>query len=239
MIKKITLIFCVLLLTVTSLFSQINRPQEPVEPFSYSSEDVIFDNTTDSIVLAGTLTLPKEGGNFPAVILISGSGPQDRNSELFEHKSFLVIADHLTKNGIAVLRVDDRGVGGSTGVYNQTGLDGFKRDTEYALSYLKTRTDINHTKIGLIGHSLGGVIAPMIASQTAEINFIILLAGSGIRGDKLMLLQKAIIERSMGVNEQGIAVGQKNIGGAYDIIRASNSLTDSINIWRGLTRISN
>lgn len=204
------------------------RPQEPIAPFPYYTEDVVFENTTDKIQLYGTLTLPNQNGDFPVAILISGSGPQDRNSEIFNHKPFLVLADYLTKNGIAVLRVDDRGTGKSTGIYNTAGIDEFKRDTQFAVAYLKTRKEINTSKIGLIGHSLGGVIAPIIASESKNIDFIILLAGSGIRGDKLMLLQKEMIERSMGVSEEGILVGQKNIGGAYDIILNATSDANSL-----------
>jgi len=201
--------------------AQSNRPQEPKEPFDYQSEQVVFDNSVDSISLAGTFTYPKSGSHFTAVVLISGSGPQDRNSELLGHKSFLVIADHLTRNGIAVLRVDDRGTGESEGVYNDSGLNDFVRDTESALQYLQTRSEVDQSKIGLIGHSLGGVIAPIVASQSKDISFIILLAGSGITGDELMLLQKEQVERKMMVPEPGIAVGQSNMKGAYDIILAS------------------
>lgn len=203
-------------------YSQNNRPQEPKQPFEYISENVVFKNNLDSISLAGTLTYPKIGSDFPAVILISGSGPQDRNSELMNHKPFLVIADYLTKNGIAVLRVDDRGTGESEGNYNETGLNGFINDTKSAFEFLKTRKEINHSKIGLIGHSLGGIIAPIIASENTDISFIVTLAGSGIRGDKLMLLQKEKIERKMGVPEVGITQGQTNMKGAYDLILKSN-----------------
>lgn len=206
-----------------NLHSQNNRPQEPKKPLEYTSKKVVFKNNLDSISLAGTLTYPKMGSDFPAVILISGSGPQDRNSELMNHKPFLVIADYLTKSGIAVLRVDDRGVGESEGNHNETGLKGFVNDTKSAFEFLKNRKKINPSKIGLIGHSLGGVIAPIIASENEDISFIVLLAGSGIRGDKLMLLQKELIERKMSVPEIGITQGQNNMKGAYEIILNSDS----------------
>ena len=206
-----------------TLSAQINRPQEPKEPFNYIIEDVEFKNNMDSISLAGTLTYPKEGSNFPAVILISGSGPQDRNSDMMNHKPFMVIADFLTNKGIAVLRVDDRGTGASEGNYNATGLDGFVSDTNSAFEFIKTHSAINPAKIGLIGHSLGGVIAPIIASKNQDVSFIVLLAGSGIRGDKLMLLQKEIIERKLGVPEAGITQGQNYMKGAYNIILNSNN----------------
>ncbi len=222
MMKTNFLSISLLLLFSTGSFSQNSRPQEPKEPYPYALELVEFKNEVDEILLSGTLTLPEGKIDFPTVILISGSGPQDRDSEILGHKPFLVMADHLTKNGIAVLRVDDRGVGGSEGVYNESGLEGFKRDTESAIEFLKTRKEINTDEIGLIGHSLGGVIAPLIASNSKDIGFIILLAGSGIRGDKLMLLQKEIIERKMGLNDEGVEIGQKRIGGAYEIILNSS-----------------
>lgn len=220
--KTKLLFFIITTITSFNLYSQNNRPQEPKEPFEYISENVVFKNNLDSISLAGTITYPKKGSDFPAVILISGSGPQDRNSELLNHKPFLVIADYLTKRGIAVLRVDDRGTGESEGNYNETGLNGFVNDTESAFEFLKTRKEINHSNIGLIGHSLGGIIAPIIASENTNVSFIVILAGSGIRGDKLMLLQKEIIERKMGVPEVGIKQGQNNMKGAYEIILKSD-----------------
>lgn len=199
-----------------------NRPQNPEEPFQYYSEHVVFKNEVDHIALAGTFTYPKQGSNFPAVILISGSGPQDRNSEIMNHKPFLVMSDYLTNNGIAVLRVDDRGTNESEGNHNKTGLDGFVRDTESALRYLKTRKEVDVSKLGLIGHSLGGLIAPIIASESNDVSFIVLLAGPGIRGDQLMLLQKEKIERKMGVSEVEIVMSQNYMKEAYNIILESN-----------------
>lgn len=228
MIKLLVRISLLLTLNYVSLFGQNARPQEPKPPFDYKSEDVMIVNKFDQTQLAGTLTLPSKGSKFPAVVLISGSGAQDRNSEIFGHKSFWVIADYLTKNGIAVLRLDDRGVGGSTGVHNMAGLKEFQKDTEAAISYLKTRGEINRSKIGLIGHSLGGALAPIIASQDPSLDFIIMLAGPGIRGDKLMLLQKEIIEKKMGMNDFVISIGQNNIGGAYEIIRNDSIASDSL-----------
>lgn len=212
--------------------AQINRPQEPKGPFNYKIEEITFTNDIDSISLAGTLTYPKTGSNFPSAILISGSGPQDRNSTFMNHKPFLVIADYLTKKGVAVLRVDDRGVGESSGNYNETDLTGFVNDTKSAFEFLKTHSKIDPSKIGLIGHSLGGVIAPIIASENKDISFIVLLAGSGIQGDRLMLLQKEKVERKMGVPESAIVQGRKNIKGAYDIIL--NSESDKIQLQKEL-----
>ena len=182
----------------------LNRPQEPKEPFSYFSEEVNFENSKANISLAGTLTLPKNEGNYPIVILISGSGPQDRNEEILGHKPFLVLADYLTKNGIGVLRYDDRGVGKSTGNYAIATSEDLSTDVESAISYIKSRGDINKSSIGLIGHSEGGLIAPMVAAKTADVNFIVSLAGPGIRGDKLLLLQQELISRASGGTEETI-----------------------------------
>jgi len=194
------------------------RPQEPVKPYSYYSEEVTFQNVKENISLAGTLTLPKKEGNFPVVILISGSGPQNRDEELLGHKPFLVLSDYLTKNGVAVLRYDDRGVEKSTGNFNAATSADFATDVESAIAYLKTRKEINKKKIGLIGHSEGGLIAPMVASKSKEVAFIVLLAGPGIPGNELLLLQKELIERAMGVSEAEIKEGLESNAKLFDVV---------------------
>ena len=198
------------------------RPQEPQAPYSYYTEEVTFENKTDKNVLSGTLSLPQKEGHFPAVILISGSGPQNRDEELMGHKPFLVLADYLTKKGIAVLRFDDRGVAKSMGDFKKATTMDFSKDVQAGVDYLLRRKEIDKSKIGLIGHSEGGVIAPIVAGNSKDIDFIVLLAGTGIRGDKLMLLQKEKIERQMGVPESEIQKGQEIFKGAYDIVLASS-----------------
>ncbi|MBU0472886.1 MAG: alpha/beta hydrolase [Bacteroidetes bacterium] len=208
-----------LVLTIREVEKEkIVRPQEPTKPYPYYSEEVKFKNIEDKIELAGTLTLPEKNGMFPAVILISGSGPQNRDEELLGHKPFLVLADFLTKNGIAVLRYDDRGVEKSTGNFNSATTFDFAKDVKYAIEYLQKRKDINKDKIGLIGHSEGGVIAPIIASENKDVDFIVLMAGPSLRGDKLLLLQKYKIETQIGVNKQLIENNQQIFTGAYEII---------------------
>ena len=182
----------------------LKRPQEPSKPYPYYSEEVTFRNPKANISLAGALTLPEKEGNFPVVILITGSGPQNRDEELLGHKPFLIISDHLTKNGIGVLRFDDRGVGQSTGDFKTATSADFATDVESAIAYLKTRKEINNSKIGLVGHSEGGLIAPLVASQSKDVSFIVLLAGTGIRGDKLLLLQQELIAKASGVSETEI-----------------------------------
>ena len=181
-----------------------NRPQEPKEPYPYNSEEVLFENEKDNIVLAGTLTFPKEGSNFPAVVMITGSGGQDRNEELLGHKPFLVISDYLTRNGIAVLRFDDRGIAQSTGDHSKATSEDFANDVLAAVQFLKERKEIDKTKIGLIGHSEGGMIAPLAAIQSDDVSFIILMAGPGIPGDSILYLQGALIQRAEGESEEKI-----------------------------------
>ena len=197
------------------------RPQEPQKPYPYYSEDLTFENANAGITLAGTLTLPKKEGKFPAVILISGSGPQNRDSEILGHKPFLVISDYLTKNGIAVLRFDDRGTGKSKGnFYKATSVD-FASDVESAVNYLLTREEIIKSKIGLIGHSEGGLIAPMVAVNSKDVSFIVLLAGTGISGDQLLLLQQVLMGRAMGASEENLQRNKKFFEGAFQLITNS------------------
>lgn len=205
------------------------RPQEPKIPFPYYTEEVVFENKTDKNVLAGTLSLPTKEGKFPVVILITGSGAQNRDEEVLGHKPFLVLADYLTKKGIAVLRFDDRGFAKSTGDYKTATTIDFAKDVQAGVDYLLTRKEIDKSKIGLIGHSEGGVIAPIVAGNSKDINFIVLLAGTGIRGDKLLLLQREKIERQMGIPENEIQKGQEIFKGAYDMILASSANDNILN----------
>jgi pimeloyl-ACP methyl ester carboxylesterase len=199
------------------------RPQEPTLPYPYYSEEVTFENANAQITLAGTLTLPKKEGVFPVVILISGSGPQNRDEEILGHKPFLILADYLTKNGIAVLRYDDRGTAASTGKFNTaTSLD-FVTDAEAALGYLKTRKEINTKKMGVIGHSEGGMIAPMLASKSNDVAFIVLLAGTGIQGDQLLLLQQKLIGKASGMSEDELLKNEKINRGAFEIIKKATN----------------
>lgn len=178
--------------------AKLKRPQEPRPPYSYRMEDIKFRNEQAGITLAGTLTLPKEGNKFPAVVLLTGSGPQNRDEEIMGHKPFLVIADHLTRNGIAVLRFDDRGTGQSEGNFQTaTGAD-FAADAEAALKYLQSRKEVDPQKIGLLGHSEGGTVAFTVAAKKNGPAFIISLAGTGIKGDSLMLKQAEAISKSQG-----------------------------------------
>ncbi len=200
------------------------RPQEPIKPYSYYSEDITFENKKAGILLAGTLTLPKKEGIFPVVILISGSGPQNRDEELLGHKPFLVLSDYLTKNGIAVLRYDDRGTAMSKGDFKTATSADFATDVESAIAYLKTRKEINKNKIGLIGHSEGGLIAPMVASNSKDVAFIILLAGSGIQGDQILLLQQKLIGKASGISDEDLQKNELINRKVFDIVNKSKTL---------------
>lgn len=195
------------------------RPQEPKEPFPYGSEDVVYDQPTAKIRLAGTLTIPAGQGPFPAVLLISGSGPQDRNEELLGHKPFWVLADYLSRRGIAVLRVDDRGVGKSTGDFSRATTADFVEDALAGVAFLKSRSEVNAAKIGLIGHSEGGLIAPAVAVKSPDVAFIVMLAGPGVNGEQIVLRQGDLISAAAGVPTLARMINQQVQKKLFAILR--------------------
>jgi len=198
---------------------EILRPQVPKKPYPYKEEEIVYENKDAGIILAGTLTFPFEKGPFPAVLLITGSGPQDRNEMVYGHRPFLVLADYLTRQGIAVLRVDDRGVGKSTGDFSQATSEDFASDILAGIEYLKTRKEINPKQIGLIGHSEGGLIAPMVAVKSADVAFIVLMAGTGLTGEEILYLQSDLISKAMGVNEEEIAKSRQFNEKIFSVIK--------------------
>lgn len=169
----------------------LSRPQEPKYPFPYQTKEITFPNEVNGNILAGTLTTPDSTGIFPAVILIAGSGPNDRDEAVFGHRPFLVIADHLTRNGFAVLRYDKRGIAKSNGDYVNATTEDFVSDATAASNFLKSQNNIDKKRITLIGHSEGGVIAPMVAANDTTVGAIVLMAGMGVEGSKLLLQQHA------------------------------------------------
>ena len=199
------------------------RPQDPKKPYNYISEDVTFVNkAAKNIKLSGTLTIPKNVKKPAVVVLITGSGPQDRNEELLNHRPFLVLADYLTNNGIAVLRYDDRGVAKSEGTFKDATSADFATDVEAAVAYLQTRTDINTKKIGLIGHSEGGFIAPMVAAKNKKIAFIILLAGTGVDGAKVLQSQTKRAMELADTATDHINFNDKMTAAIYDLVKQEN-----------------
>jgi pimeloyl-ACP methyl ester carboxylesterase len=199
-----------------------NRPQEPMKPYPYNEKEVVFENKHADVSLAGTLTLPASNKKFPAVILISGSGPQDRDETFANHKPFWIIADYLTRQGIAVLRFDDRGAGKSTGNFSNATTKDFSTDVVSAVAYLKSRSDIDANNIGLIGHSEGGIIAPLAANQTKDVSFMVLLASTGIPGSKISLLQSISMRPFPVPNE---AAYEQAIRKAIQIAASDNELS--------------
>ncbi|WP_034058800.1 alpha/beta hydrolase family protein [Lacinutrix jangbogonensis] len=204
--------------------AKIVRSQEPVKPYPYYEEDVTFNNAKADVSLSGTFTRPTKKGKYPVVILISGSGRHDRNGSAATHRPFLVLSDYLTRNNIAVLRYDDRGFGESTGDFNKATTADFAQDVLSAIDYLKTRSDIDTKKIGLIGHSEGGIIAPLTANQTDDVAFAVILAGTGIQGNEVALMQTKTMRPFPVADEVAF---EQNVRKSHDII-LSNKNSDEI-----------
>lgn len=184
----------------TEIANPDSRPQTPMPPFSYNSDSVTYFNADNTIQYGATITYPKTGGPFPVAILITGSGQQDRDETIFHHKPFAVIADFLTKNGIAVLRIDDRGKGLTTGKFAGSTSADFANDVLAAIQYVSRRKDIDKNNIGLIGHSEGGMIAPMVYTKWPHLAFIVSLAGTGISGADILLRQQTAPIKTMGLD---------------------------------------
>lgn len=175
------------------------RPQEPIEPLPYTSTNVAFPSV-NGIVLAGTLTTPPGAGPWPAVVLVSGSGPHDRDERMVGHRPFFVLSDYLTRRGIAVLRYDDRGAGRSGGSFAASTTADFTDDAEAAVQFLALRPEIDRARIGIAGHSEGGAIAPIVASRSKDVAFIVLMAAPGVPGDSLLVLQNQAQLRIAGLS---------------------------------------
>jgi len=203
---------------------EYKRPQTPQAPFPYTEIEVKIPHKNADLTLAGTLTLPKEASKPPVVILISGSGAQDRNSEILKHKSFWVIADFLSRQGIAVLRYDERGVGESTGSFQGATSEDFAEDVKAAVAFLKKRKDVDKKHIFLIGHSEGGVVAPMVATSSKDIAGIILLAAPGVGGDQLLIKQNEDLRLAQGMPEEEVKQVGKLMEGMLKIVKEEEEL---------------
>ncbi|MEO5946854.1 MAG: alpha/beta hydrolase [Chitinophagaceae bacterium] len=201
------------------------RPQTPQAPFTYKSEDITYINKDGSINFGATVTIPEGKGPFPAVVLVSGSGPQNRNAEMLGPQFFAVLADHLSKNGIVVLRYDERGIGKSTGIFGEATTADFAEDASAGVDYLLSREEVDKKKIGMIGHSEGGIVVPMVATIRKDIDFLVLLAAPGISILDLMAEQNEAIAMKNGVS----AESAKEFGMLYrrvitSIIEAPDSI---------------
>lgn len=199
------------------------RTQTPQPPFPYRAEDVSIPTPTAGVTLAGTLTVPEGKGPFPAVVLISGSGPQDRDETLLGHKPFLVVADHLTRRGIAVLRYDDRGTAKSTGDFATATSDDFATDALAAFLWLKDRKEIDRRRVGLVGHSEGGLIAPMVAADVPAVAFTVLLAGPAVDGEAILVEQARLISLASGAPAEAAAAQNAIFATAVAAIAANAS----------------
>jgi uncharacterized protein len=181
---------------------ELPRPQNPVKPYPYRVEDVTYPGKSAGITLAATLTIPPGKGPFPAVLLIAGSGPHDRDESLLGHKPFLVLSDYLTRKGIVVLRADKRGIGKSIGNYGTATTADFASDAEAGVAFLNTRPEVDVHKIGLVGHSEGAVVAPMAAVADHNVAFIVMMAGSGVPGDQIIVEQGRLIAIASGESKE-------------------------------------
>jgi uncharacterized protein len=200
------------------------RPQEPMAPLPYEEDTVRVTNRVAGVSLAGTLTRPRGSGPFPAAVLVTGSGPEDRDETVFGHKPFLVLADDLTRHGIAVLRLDDRGVGGSSGDFPSATSEDFASDAEAAVEFLAQRPGIDSRRIGLIGHSEGGLVAPMVGARSTRVAFLVLLAAPGVPGDSILIEQSESASRAMGADE---ATVRANRALEREVLKAFRELPDS------------
>lgn len=215
---------------------QMTRPQDPQPPYNYTIEEVTFRNEREGFDLVGTLTIPKGEGPFPAVVLVSGSGQQNRDEELMNHRPFWVIADHLSRNGIAVLRYDDRGIGGSGGeVYNATSMD-FSYDAEAAFDFLRSQKHIDASRVGILGHSEGGIINFMVASRRPEVAFLVSLAGPAVSGIEVLKEQQAAILRASGMTEEMIQFSSNTNAQLFNIVEASSDRVEADSLMRQLVK---
>lgn len=202
----------------------VAKPQEPRPPYPYEVEDVRYPNIRDDVTLAGTLTRPHGHGPFPAVVLIPGSGQHGRDCMIFGHKPFKLWADALTRRGVAVLRVDDRGMGGSTGDFAMVTSAALARDVEAGLDYLRSRRDI--ARVGLVGHSEGGMIAPMVAAERPDVAFVVTLAGPGLPGDRIIVDQVGLLSQAAGMPAAEVEQAKALQARVLDVVKAD--LADAV-----------
>ena len=198
---------------------ELRRPQNPGKPYPYREEEVTFSNEKAGVNLAGTLTLPKGTGPFAAAVLVAGSGPQDRDDTIANHKPFLVLSDYLTRKGFAVLRYDKRGIGQSTGSTEMATTLDLASDAQSAVAYLKTRKEIDPAKIGLIGHSEGAMIAPAIAAASNDLPWVVLLAAPATKGEDTLLNQSDFIARAGGLSDAQVLSSLNFDKQAYELVQ--------------------
>ena len=216
--------------------SQQARPQDPKPPLDYRVKEVSFNNEKEGNTLTGTLTIPKGRGPFPAMVLVSGSGQENRDEELMNHRPFWVIADYCARHGVAVLRYDDRGMGGSTGeVEGATTMD-FSYDAEAAFDFLRKQKHIDASRVGILGHSEGGVINFMVSARRPEVAFLVSLAGPSVNGIEVLKAQSEAIMRAQGLPEEAIAMSSAVNDQLYGIIADSENREEADSLLRNLVK---
>jgi pimeloyl-ACP methyl ester carboxylesterase len=196
--------------------SQPERPQNPEPPFPYDTEEVRIETSDAGVSLAGTLTTPPGEGPFPAAVLVSGSGPQDRDESLMGHRPFLVLSDHLTRSGVAVLRYDDRGVGGSSGDFASATSVDFASDALAAVHFLRERPSIG--PVGIVGHSEGGLVGPMAAVMDEAVAYVVMMAGPGLTGAEIIDLQSVLINRAQGMPEEVVQLNRRTQQRLFEVV---------------------
>ena len=219
------------------VYIDLRRPQFPVPPLPYDTQEVVFDNPEAGISLVGTLSLPQKGGPFPAAVLVAGSGAHTRDEMVSLHKIFLVLADSLVRKGIAVLRYDKRGVGMSGGKPDpQSTTDDYASDARAALRFLRIQPEVDPDRVGIIGHSEGGIIAPMVAADNPEVAWIVLMAGTGLPGMDVQMLQENAMGRARGVDERIILANDRQNRAVFPMIIATKDNAEAIQKFRASER---
>ena len=219
------------------VYAERRRPQHPSGSVPYVVQEVIFNTPDPEVSPVGTLTYPKSGGPFPAVVLLAGSGPHNRDAGMSLHKTLLVLADHLSRQGFAVLRYDKRGVGLSGGkLHPLSTIDDYAADALAAVRFLKLQPNINPAQIGILGHSEGAIVAPMVAAAAPhEVRFIVMLAGTGLPGIEVKLLQDAAARRADGMSEELVQLNRGQERELYDIAASKRKPAEALAAMRAAT----
>jgi pimeloyl-ACP methyl ester carboxylesterase len=202
----------------------LRRPQTPAKPYPYIEEEISFAAGSEKGTLAGTLTLPQGNGPFPAAILVGGSGPNDRDETIAGHKPFLLLADFLTRKGIAVFRYDKRGIAQSTGNFSGATIDDFTSDLQAAVAFAKSRKEVDAKRIGAIGHSEGGILAALAATGSSDLHWLVLLGTPATTGERTLLRQSELVSRAGGLSEEQIARSLQFDRKAYQAVKEEKDL---------------
>jgi hypothetical protein len=206
----------------------LSRPQDPVKPYPYTEQEVRYRNIREGVELAGTLTVPAGEGPHPAVVLITGSGAQDRDETIAGHRPFLVLADYLTRRGIAVLRSDDRGVGGSSGGSLDDTTETFAGDALAAVAMLKERPDIDPRRIGLLGHSEGAAVAAIAATRSRDVAYVVMLAGLGQTGEEVIVTQTEVMQRRLGLSPAAVDATRTTLRRIFAALRSERDAAAAV-----------